>query len=129
MYNYGEKVKSFCCLEKAVKYDEYDEKLTFPQKKGVNSNTSLSSFNQNILSKDVLDVEVSQYLEKHWPLGDDEFSQTHKLFRLVFYPRCSRWIFNIFGKNVQEFSLRVFAHVTNLLREMAFIPIFKKDMC
>ena len=98
----GKSVESFCCHEKAVEYDEYDKKLTCAQNQGLNCITSLSSFNQNMLSKDVLDVDVSQYLEENWPLGDDELAQTHKLYRLVSYRRCSRWVFNILGKKCRR---------------------------
>ena len=95
-------IESFCCHEKAVEYDEYDGKLTCAQNQEFSSITSLSSFVQNMLSKDVLDIDVLQYLEENWPLGDDELEQTHKLYRLVSYRRCSRWVFTILGKKVRR---------------------------
>jgi hypothetical protein len=91
-------IESFCCHEKSLEYDEYDEKLTAAQNQGLDCITSLSSFEQNMLSKDVLEVDVSQYLEENWPLGDEELEQTHKLYRYASYRRCSRWVFAILGK-------------------------------
>lgn len=91
-------IESFCCHEKALEYDEYDEKLSAAQNQGFECITNLSFFAQNMLSRDVLDIDVSQYLEENWPLGDDQLEQTHKLFRLVSYRRCSRWVFTILGK-------------------------------
>ncbi|XP_028414799.1 uncharacterized protein LOC114537888, partial [Dendronephthya gigantea] len=88
-------IESFCCHEKAVEYDEYDGILTDAQNRGLNCITSLSSFIQNMLSKEVLDVDVSQYLEENWPVDDDELEQTHKIFRHAAYRRCSRWVFTI----------------------------------
>jgi hypothetical protein len=95
-------IESFCCHEKALEYDKYDDKLTSAQTQEFTCITSLSSFVQNMLSKDVLDVNVSQYLEENWPLGDDQLEQTHKLYRLVSYRRCSRWVFTILGKKVRR---------------------------
>ena len=91
-------IESFCCHEKAIEYDEYDAKLADAQQQTFKCITSLSSFKQNMLSKDVLDIDVLQYVEENWPLGDEELEQTHKLYRLVSYRRCSRWIFEILGK-------------------------------
>ena len=93
-------IESFCCHKKAMEYDEYDEKLTSAQNQEFSCITSLSSFVQHMLSKDVLEVNVSQYLEENWPLGDDQLEQTHKLYRLVSYRRCSRWA--ILGKKCAE---------------------------
>ena len=64
-----------------------------PKAKDLNCITSLSSFVNNMLTEDVLCVDVAQYLEDNWPLGDDELAQKHKLYRHVAYRRCSRWIF------------------------------------
>ena len=94
--------ESFCCHEKAVEYDEYDSKLSAAQSQGFNCITSLSSFVNNILTEDVLCVDVAQYLEDNWPLGDDELAQKHKLYRHVAYQRCSRWIFEILGKKCRR---------------------------
>lgn len=95
-------IESFCCHEKALEYDEYDKKLTAAQNQGFDCITSLSSFIKNMLSKDVLNVDVCQYLEENWPLGDDELEKTHKLYRLVSYRRCSRWVFTILGKKCRR---------------------------
>lgn len=95
-------IESFCCHEKAIEYDEYDEKLTSAQNQEFSCITSLSSFMQNMLSKEVLHVDVLQYLEENWPLGDDQLEETHKLYRLVSYRRCSRWVFAILGKKVRR---------------------------
>ena len=88
-------IESFCCHEKALEYDEYDDLLTGAQNQGLECITSLSLFIQNMLSKDVLAIDVSQCLEQNWPVGDDELEQMHKLYRLVSYRRCSRWVFAI----------------------------------
>lgn len=91
-------IESFCCHEKALEYDEYDDIPTGAQNQGLNCITSLSSFIQNMISKEVIDVDISQYVEENWPVGDDELEQTHKLFRHVSYRRCFRWVFTILGK-------------------------------
>jgi hypothetical protein len=95
-------VESFCCHEKAVEYDEYDDKLTSAQNQELNCITSLSSFKNNMLSEEVLCVDVSQYLEDNWPLGDDELEQKHKIYRHVSYRRCSRWVFEILGEKCRR---------------------------
>ena len=107
-------IESFCCHEKALEYDEYDDILTGAQNLGLNCITSLSSFTQNMLSKDVLNVDVSQFLEENWPVGDDELEQTHRLFCLVAYRRCSRWVFTILGKkNRRVFPSCVYTSIRN----------------
>ena len=90
-------VESFCCHEKATEYDEYDDKFKSAQDQGYTCITKSSSLEQNI-SKDVLEVDVMQYIEENWPLDDEDVARMHKLFRLVGYRRCSRWIFQILGK-------------------------------
>ena len=94
-------VESFCCHEKAIEYDEYDDKLKSAQDQGYTCITKLSSFEQNI-SKDVLEVDVMQYIEENWPLDDEDVARMHKLFCLVGYRRCSRWIFQILGKKCRR---------------------------
>ena len=42
-------IESFCCHEKSIEYDEYDDKLTSAQDQGFTCITKLSSFEQNIL--------------------------------------------------------------------------------
>ena len=107
-------IESFCCHEKALEYDEYDDLLTGAQNQGLECITSLSSFIQNMLSKDVLAIDVSQYLEQNWPVGDDELEQTHKLYRLVSYRRCSRWVFAILGKKCRRvFPSCVYTSIRN----------------
>ena len=96
-------IESFCCHEKSLEDDKCDELVTTAQNQGLNCITSLSSFTQNMVSKEVLAVDVSQYLEENWPVGDDELEQTHKLFRHVAYRRCSRWVFTILGKKNRSF--------------------------
>ena len=95
-------IESFCCHEKAVEYDEYDEKLTSAQGQGLSCVSLLPSFVQNMLSQDVLEVDVAQYLEENNPLDDDDLAKTHKLFRLAAYRRCSRWVFQILGKKCRR---------------------------
>ena len=94
-------IESFCCHEKALEYDEYDDKLKSAQDQGFTCITELSSFEQNI-SKDVLEVDVMQYVEDNWPLDDEDIARMHKIFRLVGYRRCSRWIFQILGKKCRR---------------------------
>ena len=83
-------VESFCCHEKATEYDEYDEKLKNAENQGFQCITNLTSFQQNMLSKEVLHIDVLQYMEENWPLDDKELERTHKLYRLASYRRCSR---------------------------------------
>ena len=94
-------IESFCCHEKAVEYDEYDDKLKSAEHQNFTCITELSSFLQNI-SQDVLDVDVLQYVEENWPLDDSDLARMHKLYRLVAYRRCSRWIFHILGKKCRR---------------------------
>ena len=90
-------VESFCCHEKAIEYNEYDDKFKSAQDRGYTCVTKLSSFEQNI-SKDVLEVDVMQYIKENWPLDDEDVTRMLKLFRLVGYRRCLRWIFQILEK-------------------------------
>ena len=53
---------------------------------------------QNMLSEAVLEVDACRYLEENWPLDDEDIEKIQKLYRLVAYQRCSRWIFQILGK-------------------------------
>ena len=52
-------IESFCCHEKAVEYDEYDEKSA--QGQGLSCISLLPSFVQNMPSQDVVEVDVAQY--------------------------------------------------------------------
>ena len=51
-----------------------------------------------MLSEKVLKIDVYSYLEDNWPLDDDDLNKIHKLYRLVAYQQCSRWVFQILGK-------------------------------
>ena len=51
-----------------------------------------------MLSESVLKIDVCRYLEENWPLDDGDLEKVHKLYHLVSYQRCSRWIFQILGK-------------------------------
>ena len=95
-------IESFFCHEKALEYDEYDGRLTSAQDQGWNCVSCLPSFVQNMLSQDVLEVDVAQYLKQNWPLDDDDLAWTHRLYRLAAYRRCSRWIFQILGKKCRR---------------------------
>ena len=109
----GKTIESFRCYEKAVEYDEYDEKLTSSQNQEFSCITGLSSFVQNMLSKDVLDIDLLQYLLENWPHGDDQFEQIHKLYLLVSYRRSSRWVY---GKKVRGvFSSCVYRCISPLV--------------
>jgi hypothetical protein len=64
-----------------------------------------------MLSQDVLEVDVAQYLEDNSPLDDNDLARTRKLYRLSAYRRCSRWIFQIKARNVGECFHLVFIDV------------------
>ena len=78
-------IESFCCYEKAVEYDEYDERLSSAQEQGFTCITFLPSFVQNMLSADVLEVDVAQYFEENYPIDDEDLARIHKLYRLASY--------------------------------------------
>jgi hypothetical protein len=60
--------------------------------------TTHPDFKDNMLSENVLKIDVCRYLEENWPLGDKDLERIHKLYRLVAYHWCSRWVFQILGK-------------------------------
>ena len=60
--------------------------------------TAHSDFKDNVLSESVLKIDVCQFLEEIYPLDDEDSERMHKLYRLVAYRRCSRWVFQILGK-------------------------------
>ena len=88
-------VESFCCHEKAL---EYDALLSEAEAQGDSCLTCLPDFIDNMLSAGVLKIDGCRYLEESWPLDDADIEKTHKLYRLVAYQRCSRWVFQILGK-------------------------------
>jgi hypothetical protein len=91
-------IESFCCYEKAIEYDEYDALVANAEGSGKSCITCLSEFTENMLSDAVLKVDICRYLKDNWPLDDQDLERVHKLYRLVAYQRCSRWVFQILGK-------------------------------
>ena len=91
-------IECFCCHEKALEYDEYDVLLNQTESQGNTCLTTHPEFVDNMLSETVLKIDVSRYLEENWPLDDGDLEKVHKLYRLVSYHRCSRWVFQILGK-------------------------------
>ena len=85
-------IQSFCCHEKSLEYDEYDDILKKVKSEEFTCITDSLACQQNMLSRDVLCVDASQYKEENWPLGDEELEQTHKLYRLASY-RVDFWYF------------------------------------
>ena len=82
----------------ALEYDEYDALVTNVEGSGESCVTCLPEFSENMLSENVLKVDIFRYLEDNWPVDDSNLARIHKLYRLVAYQRCSRWIFQILGK-------------------------------
>ena len=68
------------------------------RKKGGTCITLLEEYSQNMLTEEVLQVDISRYIEENWPLRDEELEKNHKFFRSIAYQRCSRWSFGILGK-------------------------------
>jgi hypothetical protein len=91
-------IECFCCHEKALEYDEYDVLLEQTESLGEKCLTTHTDFQENMLSERVLKIDVCRYLEENWPLDDGDLEKIHKLYRLVAYQRCSRWVFQILGK-------------------------------
>jgi hypothetical protein len=91
-------IECFCCHEKALEYDEYDVLLEQTESLGEKCLTTHTDFQENMLSEGVLKIDVCRYLEENWPLDDGDLEKIHKLYRLVAYQRCSRWVFQILGK-------------------------------
>jgi hypothetical protein len=105
-------IENFYCKERAVEYDEYDEKLSQAESSGDACITQLPDFQQNMLTESVLKIDACRYVEENRPLGDDEMAKTHKIFRLVSYYRCSRWIFEYLGKkNRRPFSACIYTAI------------------
>ena len=91
-------IECFCNLEKVVEYDEYGMLRDQVEAHGDKCLTEHPDFRDNMLSESVLKIDVCRYLEENWPLVDGDLEKVHKLYRLVSYQRCSRWIFQILGK-------------------------------
>ena len=108
-------VESFCCHEKALEYDEYDALLNEAKTEGKGLEKCLTQhtdFKANMLSEGVLKIDVCHYLEDNWPLDDEDLDKIHKLYRLVAYQRCSRWVFQILGnKNRRPFPSCVYTRI------------------
>ena len=105
-------IENFCCKEKSLEYDQYDTLLSQAEQAGNQCITCLPEFAENMLSQAVLKIDVCRYLEENWPLGDEDIERTHKLYRLVSYQRCSRWIFEILGKKRRRpFSSCIYAKI------------------
>ena len=91
-------IECFCCQEKALDYDEYGVLLDQIQAHDEKCLTKHPDCRDNVLSEGVLKIDVSRYREENWPLDDAGLEKLHKLYRLVAYQRCSRWIFQICGE-------------------------------
>ena len=91
--------------------------------------TCLPDYGENMLSEAVLKVDVWRYLEETWPLDDEDIEKIHKLYRLVAYQRCSRWIFQILGKKKRRPFPSILVctgtpkYEKGLRRQMVSIPI------
>ena len=76
-------------------------------------------FRDNMSSEGVLKIDVCCYLEENWPSHDGNLEKIHKLYRLVAYQRCSRWIFQILGKKEGKDH---FLHVYSRIQERFASP-------
>ena len=74
--------------------------------------TTHADFKAKMLSEGVLKIDVCHYLEDNWPLDDEDLDKIHKLYRLVAYQRCSRWVFQIWGnKNRRPLPACVYTRI------------------
>ena len=102
----------FCCHEKALEYDEYDDLLGHCETQGQKCVTLHPDFQDNMLSESVLKIDVCRYLEENWPLDDEDLERVHKLYRHVAHQRCSRWVIQILGKkNRRPFPACIYAKI------------------
>ena len=105
-------IESFCCHDKALEHDEYDALLKEAETQGEKCLTTHADFKANMLSEGVLKIDVCRYLEDNWPLDDEDLDKIHKLYRLVAYQRCSRWVFQIWGnKNRRPLPACVYTRI------------------
>ena len=81
-------IECFCCYEKALEYDEYDDLLDHSETQGQKCVTLHPDFQDNMLSESVLKIDVCRYLEENYPLDDEDLERVHRLYRLVAYQRC-----------------------------------------
>ena len=95
-------IKCFCCHEKALEYDEYDDLLDHCETQGQKCVTLHPDFQDNMLPESVLKIDVCRYLEENWPLDDEDLEREHKLYRLIAYQRCSRSVFQILRVTIYE---------------------------
>ena len=96
-------IECFCCHEKTLEYDEYDDVLDHCETQGQKCVTLHPDIQDNMLSESVLKIDICRYLEENWPLDDEDLERVHKLYRLVAYQRCSRWVFQILGEKQKAF--------------------------
>ena len=61
-------IESFCCHEKALQYDEYDTLVNEAESTGHMCLTDHPEFSENMLSENVLKVDIFRYLEENWPV-------------------------------------------------------------
>ena len=73
-------IESFCCHDKALEYDEHDALLKEAETQGGKCLTTHTEFQENMLSEEVLKIDVFRYLEDNWPLDDDDLDKLHKLY-------------------------------------------------
>jgi hypothetical protein len=70
--------------EKALHYDEYDALLKESESEGNICLTAPEEFKDNMLSTNVLKIDVSLYLEENWPTDDKDLEKLHKLSWSIF---------------------------------------------
>ena len=102
-------IECFCCHEKAVEYRVLLDETEAQVEKCF---TLHPDFQDNMLSEVVLKIDVCHYLEENWPLDDGDLEKIHKLYHLVAYQQCSRWIFQILGeKKRRPFPVCVYSSI------------------
>jgi hypothetical protein len=86
--------------------------------------TTHPDFKDNMLSENVLKIDVCRYLEENWPLNDESLERIHKLYRLVAHHRCSCWVSLLVCIQRYENSLRRQTACTHILNTVMFIHFF-----